>query len=851
MHRANALFLSILLVMVVTSTAVSPAIRRNRTAHVDTRIGSGGAGWGIANLNPGPQVPFGCMRLGPDTSIGLEPLRLEFDDMAGYYYNNEWIECFSHNHVVGAGEGDFQNFGVMVTRAFTDATVTNCGYRSLYEHDQEVALPGYYAVNLLSPSTYAELAVSGTHSGVHQYTCRPMDPAPAAPCVLVIDVCHGVTRNFLNLDIGDACLRAQVFNVTGDGKTFEVFANVLSSGGFSERAADKGVDVYFYAVISAGGVSLTPGMWENKTVLSSPQYSPTTSRSLGVAFTAAASTENVVFTVRAGISFVSLADAQNNLNSQQKTKSGAWMSFDDAVQQTVDAWESYLDTVQVSGGVASSDFHQAVFDTALLHTGYSPTTYSEVSGRYVGLDLKTHSVFNASQRYFSDLSIWDIYRTVAPLFAFIKPDVASDLTHSMMEMYRETGRLPVWPFANVETYCMVGQHSAVILTDYVLKGVGGIDAQSILDACVTGIGQQNIANLQRFGYVPQEASGFGASLTLDYAIDAGAVANLAEFLGKASIEATFRNYSQSYRNVWNVSQMYFCPRYSNGTGFCPFPLIPYPFADNYYTEGDGAQYRWYVPQDIPGLVGLFPSPSNFSQELNDFIALSYVWPFNTTFPNWAFIAGNEQDLQAPVMFNFAGNEYAHLTQSWLPQLLDTYYFPDPAGIPGNDDYGTMSAWVVWGYLGMYPIASTQQYALYAPRFDTIDIGLDAAGMAVSPWRDSVTPTAPRTTVLQIRAYDRPPTGTAYVANISVNGVRLGTPVVNHTQLVSSKGPTLIEFWLVSEPTVFGAQVPSRGGPSVFVPEKLRLTPAQEKLFAQLAQKTGEVKRRPKKQRQHS
>ena len=846
-------FAVVVLAIVALTFEVNAAVSlvRNRTALVDTRIGTGGGGWGIAMLNPGPQVPFGAMRLGPDTSIGLEPFRLRFDDHAGYYYFNNYIECMSHTHIVGAGEGDFQNFGVTVVREWDNNIIQDCNYRSLYTHTEEIALPGYYAVDLLTPNTYAELTVSGTHSGIHRYACRSQWPSAApSPCVLVIDICHGVTRDMGNLDIGQACIHAQVMNVSSSdgGLTYEIDAWIFNEGEFSQSSNRGGIDIWFHGILSAKAVSsssenpvkMSQSMWMNKTILSSNNNQKTSSHSLGLGFMVPQSNDTIEFTLRAGISFVSSSNARLNLNTQQRP-SGVWMSFEQAAQQTVNEWEDQLEAISYSGGVASSDWHVRVFEASLFHTTFPPTTYNEVNGQFMGEDWNIHTV-KPGARYFSDLSIWDIYRTQAPLLGFTHPRAASDLANSMMFMYHTTGDLPVWVFANVETYCMVGHHSAIIMGDYVMRNIGGINATDIFDAVVKSITAQSINQLQTHGYVTLEMNQRGASLTLDYAVDAGAVMHLATFLGNTTVAAMLKPFAEDYKNTWDYNTTYFCPRRANGSFWCQPPLYPYPF-EQYYTEGNSAEYRWYVPHDLRGLVSIFPSSDDFAQKLNEFFELAYLWPLNTTLPNWAFWAGNEPDILTQVQFNFAGNEYAHLTQYWFPTLLDTWYYPYASGVPGNDDYGTMSAWAVWGYVGMYPISSTDEYALFTPRFDSINFNINADEFPFSPWRNSVNPNAnnkSKTTILQIRCYNRPATGVAYVANISVNGVPLATPIVRHQQLLATSGgkPTLLEFYLASEPSVFGQQLPSLGGPKPFIPKPVQLTDEMKNILQHAVETAG-------------
>lgn len=815
---------------------VAASVTRNRTANVDTRIGTGGFGFGIGELNPGPSMPFGCLRLGPDTSIGLEPIRIPFQTYAGYAYQANWLECFSHTHVVGAGLGDFQNFGVTVARKWNNDVIRDAGYKSLYSHEQEIALPGYYAVELLSHNTYAELTVSGTHAAMHRYTCRSENPAPASPCVLLLDVCHGFPKK-----IGDdtqQCKEAQIYNITffEDG-SWAVDAYVLMSGAFSGDGPLGGIQIYLHMEVNASTydastgtlgspVRLVPRTWENGTVNSNgvlfTDLTKTGSLGFGLQPASSSTTEgqSIQFMVRTGLSFVSPANAQANLAAQQTNSDGSWMTFEEAVQTAVDAWENVLGNIAYAGGVASDPLHQRVFDSAMYRAHLPPSTYSESNGQYLGQDMKVHAVAQG-QRHLSDLSIWDIYRTQTPMLLWTQPRISVDLTTSMLESYALTGQLPKWLFANIETGSMVGVHSAVILADFAVKELGGgVNASQILNVIAQGVQGQN-AMLRQYGYITQEQSNDGASNTQDYAIDAAAVVYLAKVLGNVSLAQDYTPFAQAYRNVFDNTTTFFCPRWANGSFSCPDATLTYPF-ENTYTEGDSWQYNWYVPQDPRGLISLFQSTTAFVDKLYDFFSLANLWLLNNTLPNEYFWAGNEPDMQSPVLFNWAGNEYAYLTSEVFVNILDTYFTPYPAGVPGDDDYGALSSMAVWGYIGLYPMVPSSEYALFAPRFDSIDFGLNADDLTVSPWRlTTPSTTSQRTTIVSIRCTGRPSSGVAYISNVTLNGVALTTALVTQDQLLAASkangAAAQLQFTLTGEPTVFGAQPPSLGGPPVYRP----------------------------------
>lgn len=869
-------------------------------SHVSTLIGTGNYGYGIGQTPPGAQWPNGAMRLSPDTSLGLEPFRINFDEFGGYWYHDTYLECFSHTHVQGAGEGDFMNFGVMISREDPNQNTniivekSPIWYKSKFSHTNEVATAGYYATEIDDANTKAELTVCGPFSGMHRYTCRPDQTTgnTSRPCVWSLDLCHGVMVDMLQ--DGSSCKSAQMlsmspaptqFPLSASGEAgptiINITATMIDFGDFAHDSPN-GIPLYIFMQVEvdvSSPTTISLGMWQNNTIVTtaitdSVFYSGTTTGSLGSFFTVDASDGStagiVTFTVRAGISFLSADNAIANLMAESTANNKALMTFDECLSASQARWERELRKIVVSGGVANTNKtasklypdkdvdHLTTFYSAVYHQKSCPSRYDEHDGRYIGIDNVIRSATRTTvpvknpdgststktfvNHRYSDYSIWDEYRSHDPLLGLLYPHLAQQIGLSMLQMYYEEQQvqLPKWVLANVETNTMVGDHSAIILADWMTKGVKYLEGQAnpysfanLTSACYKAISdqcQQNGLAATSKGYIPCDQDHNGASVTLDVALDAGALINMGRVLGISQLvnDQQLNNCAGSYKNVWGVEQLnqtYFCPRYSNGTQFCPWPLTPYFLFEEWYTEGNSAQYRWYVPHDIIGLIGLFPAgPVDFVNSLNTFFVQSEQWPLGNTLPNWAFWAGNEPSILAPFLFNFAGNQFAHLTQYWVQNVLDTYYPSGPEGIPGNDDYSTMSAFCLFGYIGLYPVASTNNYSLVVPRFDDIQLrlgGLDAvdgdedAGIYFSPWGDGLlnggaAPDADGNYLfLHIKAYNRPDpseTPIAYISGIKLNGALLPTPIVTHQQMIQTTPagqPTLLEFYLTNVPTVFG------------------------------------------------
>jgi len=194
--------------------------------------------------------------------------------------------------------------------------------------------------------------------------------------------------------------------------------------------------------------------------------------------------------------------------------------------------------------------------------------------------------------------------------------------------------------------------------------------------------------------------------------------------------------------------------------------------DPRYVEGDAWHYRFFVPHDAAGLVQMF-GVNNFVSALDEFFSNSKFDPFNI-FPNPYYWAGNEEDLLSVYLFNYAGRP--DLTQQYVRWLMENKYTTQPDGLPGNDDYGTMSAWFIWGALGFYPITGSTQFLVGSPIFDQVVISRPQGA-------------------LTIIAHNASPKN-IYVDSIVINGkpVNMNLPILDYSDM---KGPTTIQFWMKS------------------------------------------------------
>jgi predicted alpha-1,2-mannosidase len=499
-----------------------------------------------------------------------------------------------------------------------------------------------------------------------------------------------------------------------------------------------------------------------------------------VTFDQAMPNEEIEFSL--GISTISIEQASINIDLQTQSH-----NFAAVLAKAESDWENVLSTVTIypSDSISRDDLVQ--FYSSMYRTHMAPTSFEEwpsVSASqpvYMGFDRQVHTLPIGMKRYYSDMSIWDTHRTEMPWLALLDPHRASDMANSLLLMYKEGGDLPRWPMADGYTDCMIGTHAIVILVDSYLKGAS-FDINTAYGAMVQAAtkqqahaGRTDIEHYLTKGYVSFEASSKSAPETLEYAYDDWALGNFAsKVMGLPEDAKLFFNRSENYRNVWAPDQQFFCARSSNGTFDCPITWLN--VFDNTYVEGDAWHWRWFVPQNPAGLISLFGSTSHFVDQLNFFMAKAADDPYNIL-PNPYYWAGNEPDIFAPWLFNFAGR--ADLTQKWTRYQLSTQYSSKPDGIPGNDDFGTMSAWAIFASIGFYPQAGGDRYLIGSPMFPELTIHRELGNIHIVAHNASAT--------------------NIYVSKVSVNGKfvdLVNAPWFSHKEI--HRGAKL-EYWMSSTP----------------------------------------------------
>ena len=520
-----------------------------------------------------------------------------------------------------------------------DILVTPGGKPSRFSHSREKAVPGYYEVYLEDTKVLARLT-AGRRSALHAYSFQDR-------ALVTVDLSHrDPLEDFALKAEGNTCYGYRISNswARHQGVYFFMTFNVPI-----EKADVEGEK----ALLSFGGREVE---------------------------------------IRVGISSVSCENARENLLRDWPA------SIEAQKKSTGKAWESYLKKVSCP---YKDKEHKTRFYTALYHTAIHPTLYSDVNGEYRGMDGKVHRA-DGWERY-TVFSLWDTFRGLHPLLTEIEPERTVDFIRSMLSVYDEAGKLPVWELSGWETNCMIGYNAAPVLADAILRGLPGFDYEHAFQAMLASAhnGEFGLSSFRENGLVLADDEHESVSKTLEYAFDDWCVSQVALKLGHPDEYQAFMTSSQYWKNVLDPQTLFMRARL-NGRWFSPFDPRE---VNNNYTEANSWQYSFFVPHDVPGLIAAMGGPEAFEARLD---AL-FEAPEQTTGRTQADITGligqyahgNEPSHHIAYLYDFIGRPDKRRAR--VDQILETLYSSAPDGLCGNEDCGQMSAWYVLSSIGKYPV----------------------------------------------------------------------------------------------------------------------------------------------------
>jgi predicted alpha-1,2-mannosidase len=428
--------------------------------------------------------------------------------------------------------------------------------------------------------------------------------------------------------------------------------------------------------------------------------------------------------VKVGLSAVDVEGALRNL----ETEAPGW-DFDAVHAAARSAWEGELSKAVVTGAGADD---RKIFYTALYHTHLAPTLFSDVDGRYRGMDSATHQLPQGANNY-STYSLWDTYRALHPMMSLIQRERAGDLAQGLVRMAEESPYGPaVWPLQGIETFCMISWHSASVIAEAHVKGLPGVDmarAWPIYRKRAFEEGAYALPAYRAKGFVPCDQTWEAVSKTLEYAYDDWAMAHMAEAAGAHEDAKRLRERSLNYRNVFDRQAAFMRPRLANGDWAEPFDPRAMGHSKKWrdFTESNAWQATFLNQHDLYGYMQLFGGEKAFEAKLDALFAADSTLPADAP-PDIAglvgqYVHGNEPSHHIAYLYAYAGAH--HKTQARIRMLLKTMHRAEPDGLAGNEDCGQMSAWYVMSALGLYAVDPVSGvYVFGSPLFDRaeLDVG---------------------------------------------------------------------------------------------------------------------------------
>ena len=643
---------------------------------VNPMIGTGGHG----HVFLGANVPFGFVQLGPTQH------NQGWDWCSGYHYSDSILVGFGHLHLSGTGVGDLGDIAFL--------PVLNPGQREVkFSHRAEYARPGYYSV-MLDNGIRVELTAT-ERTGLHRYT-------------LPADTHQGHIRLDLNQGIGwDKMTKCKVFQ-----ESPTTICGYRRSKGWANNQIVFFVAEFSHPVDMIGRSTVTIEQTDSQKIINVGNDGQWM-----IHFDIAGGEPLLM---RVGLSAVSIDGARANLKAEQPD----W-NFQHTVAEAGRKWEEQLQKIQVTGG---TDDERTVFYTAMYHTMTAPSVFCDVDGKYRGSDGEVHQGDFTNHTTFS---LWDTYRAAHPLMTLIHPDMQEDIASTMLNIWREQGKLPVWHLMGCETNCMVGNPAIPVLADLVLKGLTkqkdaafeAMKASAMMD-------ERGLKLLKEYGYIPCDLFDDNETVgrAMEYALADWCVARVAEKLKHKADQKYFDQRAQGYRKYFDPATGFMRGvdskgKYSFPGSFNPFHSAP---KNRDYTEGNAWQYTWLVPHDVHGLVSLFGSEQRFIEKLDSlFIVegdLGEEAPPDITGLIGQYAHGNEPSHHVLYMYNYVGQPWkgAQLIRRVLKEL----YRNAPDGLSGNEDVGQMSAWYILSAMGLYQVEPAGgKYVFGSPLFPEVTINV--------------------------------------------------------------------------------------------------------------------------------
>jgi predicted alpha-1,2-mannosidase len=752
-RKISVLFYSLIL-FCLNVGAQPPKGKRLAVDYVNTIIGTAHKGFkddveGGGTL-PCVNLPFAMTNFIPQTTqnkMGLGP----------YLYERDTIIGFLATHQPMLWMGDYGYVSIMPQTGKLKVMPKERGMH--FSHNHEVARPYYYSAELKNEAGQMIKAETSAASRAALYRFTFPKSENSRFVIQGINLAPELTDSDNDFTERMRSLKGYVF--------VDTINNCIIGYNPDRHSTQLGPPLpnfKGYFVIQFDKHFKSFGTWDNGVTSEGQTEQYGTRMGAYVNFETKA---NEVVKVKVATSFISIAQAQYNLNREIPH----W-DFDAVVESTREAWQSQLSKIQVD---QITEEQRTVFYTAFFHTMLFPREFSEYGQYYSAFDDEVHQGVS-----YNDFSLWDTFRAQHPLMTIIHPERVNPMVNALLQMYKEGGWLPKWPNPGY-TNIMIGTHADAMISDAYMKGFRGYDVNLAWEAMMknatvapkkdlekkwggrdvwTGIeARAGLSGFLKYGYVPGgEIIGESVSRTIEFGIDDWCMAQVANNLGKSKEYADLMKRSRFYKNVYNPVTGFMAPKDRSGN-----------WVENVgegFTEGTKWTYLFGAVQDVEGMVKLVGGAKPFAEKLDE------------NFNGNHYRHDNEPGHHYAYLYNYAGQPWK--TQALVRKYTSTDNYRNAAmGINGNDDCGQTSAWYIFSVMGFYPLKpASNQYVIGAPQFPKLKIKL------------------PENKYFEVKAKNLSKTN-QYVEAVFLNGKKLTSFFITHKDII--KGG-ILEFSMTDRPS---------------------------------------------------
>ncbi|KAL2884466.1 hypothetical protein SGCOL_000414 [Colletotrichum sp. CLE4] len=677
--------------------------------YVDPLIGSRNGG----NVFVGATLPYGMAKASADTNSS--------SNQGGFTLDGNPVTGFSTMHDSGTGgQPSLGNFPLFAYTTCPSGVINWCTFpkkaRAKYGYFNQkdvIAKPGLFNITLKT-GIRVEMTTTERASLI-----RFNFPQAGQPLILQ-DLS----------DLGDTRQDNATINV--DAKSGRITGNARFQPSFG-----SGTFVLHFCTDFNGAEILDTGIFADSRA-STEVKNMTISRSIngyplpGGAFVRFKSADQPI-TARVATSFISEERACEHAEGEISD-----YNFERVSGEATAIWRRKLSPIKINTDRVDESFARN-FYSGIYRTMVNPQNYTG-----------ENPLWKSDEPYWDSFyCLWDSFRSQIPFLVIIDPTSVAQMVRSLIDTYVHLGWLPDCRMSLCKGLTQGGSNADNVLADAYLKNITeGIDwdlgyeavkkdaDEEPFDWSVNGRGGMD--SWKKLGYIPVQdfdVKGFGTltrsvSRTLEYSYNDFCIASMADRMGHGDDREKYLASSSNWRNLYKQDQKsaffngtdtgfrgFFEPKFLNQTWAYQNPLNcsnldgqsscslqnngPETFESSLW------EYGFFVPHDQGTLINTLGGPDAFVRRLN------FLHDQNITY------IGNEPAFLTVFQYHYAGRPALSARRAHF--YIPSFFSPDPAGLPGNDDSGAMGSFLAFSMMGLFPNPGQDVYLIIPPFFENIEI----------------------------------------------------------------------------------------------------------------------------------